>query len=239
MGTSTARKAPPKGAYWRKAKTAAAHYAANGEAARLSVAEVVARYAVAVAPVGWDSQPDQNLLEATARTAAALNRFYETWEAQGWQRALAQLGIAAHAGHNWEALMPAVLDALAGPGAHLAEAVARTALLDHFAAMGLLDDVTGPVTSNVDAPPLPPGDGAWHFLALALFHRYIADMGETLEFHAPSVAAGRERQEAIRAHFLAQLNLLLSLTGEEDGWQSQPLTWVENFLGLLANYHGR
>ncbi|MGQ9921994.1 MAG: hypothetical protein ACUVRZ_11820 [Desulfobacca sp.] len=239
MGTSSARKAPQKGAYWRKAKAAAAHYAAKGPASRLSVAEVMARYALALASQdGVDPEAPGSLPEVR-RTAAALKVFYETWETQGFFTALEHLGIQSLPEHTWENLIPALLEALAGPGARLDEAVARAALLDHFVAMGLMAELVAPVGAVAAAPPLPAVDGAWHFLALALFHRCYADLGETLEFYAPTVAAGQLRQEAMKAHVLAQLNLLIALAGEADGWESQTERWFQHLLALLGNYHVR
>lgn len=239
MGTSSARKAPQQGAYWRKAKAAAAHYAAKGAASRFSVAEVVARYVLALAPLDWADLIPAGLLPEVRRTAAALGDFYETWETQGWFTALKHLGIPIQPDQTWETLIPALLEALAGPGASLDEAVARSSLLDHFAAMGLLADLAAPIVAAAAEPPLPAADGAWHFLALALFHRCCADLGETLEFYAPTVAAGQQRQEALQAHILSQLNLLIPLAGKVDGWENQTETWLQNLLALLGNYHVR
>lgn len=235
MGTSAARRAPQKGVFWRKAKAAAAHFAAEGTPSRFSVAEVVGRYVLALAPLDWSGMVPSGALPEVARLAAALGRFYETWETQGIQAALEYYGVPNQAGQSWATLLPALLETLAGPGASLAEAVARTALLDHFTAMGFLADLTAPVTAGL--PPLPASDGVWHFLALALYRHAIADLGETLEFYAPTLAAGRQRLEAIKAHILAQLNLLIPLSGEGESWESQTETWLQSFLMLLGNYH--
>jgi hypothetical protein len=239
MGTSSARKAPQKGAYWRKAKAAAAHFAAKGPESRFSVAEVAARYVLALAPLDWSDLVPADALPAVRRTAAALGDFYQTWKTQGWSAALDHLGLPIRRDQTWETLIPALLGALAGPGASLDEAVARAALLDHFAALGLLADLTATPSSAAPEPPLPAGDGVWHFLALALFQRCLADLGETLEFYAPTVAAGKQRQEALKAHFLAQLNLLIPLAGEVDWWEGQPETFLQSLLALLGSYHVR
>jgi hypothetical protein len=238
MGTSSARKAPQKGAYWRKAKAAAAHYAAKGPESRIAVAEVVARYVAALAPRDWADRVPVDSLPEVRRTAAALGYFYQTWETQGWSAALEHLDIQTQPDQTWETLIPALLEALAGPGASLTEAVARVALLDHLAAMGLLATIPAPISAAAAGPPLPAIAGAWHFLALALFHQYIADLGETLEFYAPTVAAGRQRQEALKAHFLAQLNLLVPVASGVDWWESELETWLQSLLALLGSYHG-
>ncbi len=178
-------------------------------------------------------------LPEVAQLAAALGRFYETWETQGFLAALECCGVPSQTGLTWATLLPTLLEAMAGPGATLAEAVARAALLDHFTAMGFLADLTVPVSESPGTPPLPASDGVWHFLALALYRSAIADLGETLEFWAPTLAAGAQRLEAIKAHLLAQLNLLIPLGGEGKSWESQTETWLQSFLILLGNYHGR
>ncbi len=215
-----------------------AHYAAMGPASRLAVAEVVARYVIALAPLNQVGMVPSGSLPAVTQTAAALGTFYEMWETQGWFAALNHFGVQIQTDHTWETLIPALLGALAGPGAGLDEAVARTALLDHFAAMGLLADLAAPIAAAA-APPLPAAEGAWHFLALALYHRCIADLGETLEFYAPTVAEGRQRQEALKAHFLGQFNLLVPMLGDADAWESHPEIWLMNFIALLGNYDVR
>gem|GEM_PF-6338086 len=234
MGTSSARRDTPKGAYWRKAKAAAAWFV--GPEPRFSVAEVVARYVLALAPLDSAYQVPPGALPEVVRTGAALGAFYEMWHDQGWEAALSQLDVPPQARQSWQTLIPTLLEALAGPGATLDQAVARTALLAHWEDMGLLTELSTDVTGE---PPLPAADGVWHFLALALFHRAIADLGETLEFWASAPAVGLERQEAIKDHIMAQLNLLITLARDSDSWEAQTEAWLQDFLILLGNYHVR
>ncbi len=235
MGTSTARRGPQKGVFWRKAKTAAARFAAEGSPSRYPAAAVVARHILALVPLDWAEMVPAGALPAISRTAAALGVFYETWETQGWAAAREYFDLPPQAGQSWETLIPALLGALAGRGADLDEAVARTALLDHFQAMGLFPDQEAPPAASA-GPPLPAVDAAWHVLALGLFHRLIADLGATLEFQAPDPVVGRQRQEALKDHILAQINLLTPMAAEVDDWQSQTDSWLQGLITLLGKY---
>jgi hypothetical protein len=205
MGTSSARKAPV-GRFWRPAKTSASRFASGSEASPRQVQEVVARYLTALKPDDPDAVGGAPVfLPDLVRTAASLGDFYRTWQQHGWRAALEKLGLPPADDQAGKAILPALLDKLAGPGAGLEEAVSRAALIDHLlpvlAVYGNPDQAAG-------APPsAPPGIAAsvGNFLGLALYRKWQSDLGEPLEFHAPSITQGIQRQQELKAHILAKL----------------------------------
>lgn len=225
MGTSTARKAPG-GKYWRTAKTAMARFASGKEATPPQVNEVVARYLTALKADDGKGSGDTAFLPTIARTAASLGNFYRSWRQDGWEAALASLGVNPA---NRPELMPALLDRLAGPGGTLAEAVARAALLDHLAAV---------LSSGYD-PATPGADSEVNtFLGLALKHKLLSDLGETVEFHAPTVAQGMARQEEIRAYFLTRIRSLESAKPDKSPFDETGAI-LNTIFTVLGDPHGR
>lgn len=205
MGTSSARKAPG-GKFWRTAKITVARFAAGAEASPPKAKEVVARYLAALTADAADrKEAGGGVLPVIAETAASLGKFYRSWEQQGWETALAGLGLDAVAAGQ-TASMPALLDQLAGPGGSLEEAVARAALLDHLETV-LAVAAAGQPTATFTAPN-DALSRVSHFLGLALYHNLLSDLGESLEFHAPTVSLGYQRQAELRACLSAALSAL-------------------------------
>ncbi len=203
VGTSTARQAPG-GKFWRTAKTAMARFASGKEASPPQVNEVVARYLTALQADYGEGNDDTAFLPTMARTAASLGNFYQHWQQHGWEAALASLGVNRRR-PTGEEIMSALLDRLAGPGDTLAAAVTRAALLDHLDAV--LSSGYDPTTPSAN---LDYNDKIRIFLGLALFRKLLSDLGESLEFHAPTMAQGIARQEEIRSHFLTRIRALES-----------------------------
>jgi hypothetical protein len=205
MGTSSARKAPA-GKFWRAAKTAASRFASGKETSPPLAQEVVARYLNALESHNPEpSSGMRSLLGDIVRAAATLGNFYHLWKQEGWEAALESLGLNPVTLQSREAVMPALLDRLAGPGAGLNEAAARAALIDH------LDPVLSAgehpaQTKGPSDPYCPPGiSGLLEFLGLALYRKLLSDLGDPLEFQAPSITQGLQRQEEIKSHILANL----------------------------------
>ena len=218
MGTSSARKAPV-GKFWRTAKTAVARFASGKEASPPQVQEVVARYLTALKADAADH--NDNFLPFLVGAAASLGNFYHHWEQNGWGAALAKLGLNPADAWNREAIIPALLDRLVGPGNKLAEAVARAALIDHLEPVLSVAEKFPPTETFSDLNRL---NKTSHFLGLALGRKLLSDLGESLEFHAPTLSLGKRRQEELRAYILASIPALepveatdVSFTAEQVG----------------------
>jgi hypothetical protein len=202
VGTSSARKAPV-GKFWRTAKTYASRFASGKEASPPQAKEVVARYLTALKADAADH--NENFLPLLAGAAAALGNFYHHWEQNGWEAALANLGLPPVQAQNREDMIPALLDRLIGPGNKLAEAVARAALIDHLEPVLAVYEKFPPTQTFSDSNRL---NKISHFLGLALGRKLLSDLGESLEFHSPSLSLGRQRQEELRSHILARIRAL-------------------------------
>jgi hypothetical protein len=195
VGTSSARKAPVS-KYWRTAKSFASRFASGKEASPPRVGEVVARYLTALRSHAPRSiEATGGLLPDVVRTAASLGDFYHDWQQSGRETALNRLGINQAASLAPAESIPALVDRLAGPGARLAEAVARAALIDHLGSGSL-------------SPAASASAGICNFLGLALFRKFLSDLGEPLEFHAPTPTAGLARQAEVKSHILATIAAL-------------------------------
>jgi hypothetical protein len=233
MGTSTARQAPG-GKFWRTAKTTMARFASGKEASPPGVSEVVARYVTALQVDSGDTLEATAFLPAMVRTAASLENFYQCWQRDGWEAALTSLGESRANYFQPEEIMSALLDRLAGPGDTLAAAVTRAALGDHLdAVLSSASDPAAPAADSDDAAIVSI------FLALALHRKLLSDLGETLEFHAPTVARGLDRQEEIRAYLLTEIRALPP-AGPAAPWTGDHApAFLNNLLTLLAKPHVR
>jgi hypothetical protein len=238
VGTSSARKAPV-GKFWRTAKTSASRFASGKEATPPQVQEVVTHYLTALKSHDPDAVGGtQTFLPDLVRTAASLGDFYRTWQQHGWDAALGRLGLDP-AGHGArEAIMPALLDELAGTGARLDEAVSRAALIDHL--VPVIEAGGNPDQAEV----LPSLDSldimalVRHFLGMALYRKWQSDLGEPLEFHAPTIPQGVQRQEELKAYILANLALPATGATETEAFSLvQTATLLERLIADLGGRH--
>ena len=239
MGTSSARKAPV-GKFWRPAKISIARFASGKEASPPTVQEVVARYLAALTSDAADRQEaGGDFLPVIAEAAASLGNFYRGWEQEGWEAALAGLGLDAVAAGKTD-IMPALLDKLAGPGNTLAEAVARAALIDHLEPVLPFIEKSPPWQKSSDSSPMRSLLNVSHFLGLALYRKLLSDLGESLEFHAPALHLGTQRQEEMRSHILARLQALEPTESPGASFSDDHLAAVlDQILTLLGSRHGR
>lgn len=199
MGTSSSRRAPG-GRPWRRVKAFAGRYA-SGAAAAPQVAEVVAHYCQAL---GQESpETIKGRWSATLATASSLAAFYQTWIHQGWSAALAGLGVEAATGDSKNWIWLTIVDRLAGSGASLAQATARAALLDHF-----LGWRRGPGSAElaVRPPKLAELPGRLvDYLGRALAAGLAADLGEILEYRAPTASRGHHCYLELREEIASRL----------------------------------
>jgi hypothetical protein len=234
VGTSSARKAPV-GKFWRPAKISLARFASGKEASPPTVQEVVTRYlTVLTSDADYDKEGAKNFLPLLVGAAASLGNFYRGWEQEGWEAALAGLGLDAVAAGKAD-IMPALLDKLAGPGNTLAEAVVRAALLDHLEPVLPFREKSPPRQKSSDSSPIRSFLNVAHFLGQALYRKLLSDLGESLEFHAPAVHLGTQRQEEIRYHILASVPALEPPEPADDSFSANQVAAVlAKFLTLLG-----
>lgn len=238
MGTSSARKAPV-GKFWRRAKTLASRYASGQDASTPRVEEVVAGYLTALEQPSGEREMTGGgaIIPALVQTATSLAHFYALLVEQGWTAALNHLGVDQATAQTPGTLIPALLDRLAGPGARLEEATLRSALIDHLTAC--LATTADPYTKTVDPEPrdLPMVNRVLNFLGLALFQRFLSDLGESLEFKAPSVTFGIKRQEEVKSYILAQSCVLAKVSYRSScTLSSQPAEAIEELLTRLVDH---
>jgi hypothetical protein len=240
VGTSSARKAPV-GKFWRTAKTSASRFASGKEASPPQVQEVVARYCTALESHNPEAGGETTaLLPDVVRTAASLGNFYRDWQHFGWEAALNRLGLALATYQAKDEIIPALLDKLAGPGSRLDQAVARAALIDHLESV-LLDaknSARAAVTSGLQCPDGVAG--VRNFLGLALFRKLLSDLGEPLEFHAPTVNLGVVRQEEIKSYIQKNLQALVTTATPDDSFSpGQAAAQLKLIITRLAGSHDR
>jgi hypothetical protein len=172
MGTSSARRGPTS-ALWRAAKGAATRYLSPEGGGALNAREVVARYLAAL-----EETPGQGdrlaVFRVTRKVGQELGAFWAEANSQGWEKVLADRGLAALARGDAGMLAQGLSGALAGSGGGLQEAVARTALT-------LV--LRGAWQSGGRATP---AQMVRQFLTTAVTLRLTLDLGEPLEAAAGS-----------------------------------------------------
>lgn len=188
MGTSSARRAPTS-RVWRQAKAAATRYLAADDSAPVTAGEVAARYVRALKE--WSGPEGGGPLAAftlTRQTAQHLGGFCRQVSEPGWWGALNQGQLADVLAESPEAAAHALAAAWLEGHDGLEEAALRPALISRLGKIlhALGEAQAGPSASAVVQEV--PG-----FLAEALFHRLVFDLGESLESAAPdwrTLAAG-------------------------------------------------
>lgn len=229
MGTSAARQAP-SGRYWRRAKIILGRFAANqGDAPRAE--EVVAHYSAALHFEAAGSGSE--LLAAMGATAADLAEFYRIGLTHGWLAALGLLGLANLTPRNPSSWWPQLVERLAGIGASLAQATARTALIAHFAAHFNLEASCPQEVWSLLRPEQVPHllvDYLGRFLATGL----LVDLGEILELRAPQVKAAHQCRLALQEAILARLHRLAAFRSLLASQQEEPPALQETIRGLIA-----
>ena len=79
-----------------------------------------------------------------------------------------------------------------------------------------------------------------HFLGLALYRKLLSDLGESLEFHAPALHLGTQRQEEMRSHILARIQALEPTETAGASFSVDHMAAVlDQILTLLGSRHGR
>jgi hypothetical protein len=227
------------GTFWRTAKTWTSRFASGKEASPPQVQEVVARYLTALqSPHPNAAGGTQGFLPDLVRTAASLGNFYRTWQQQGWDAALRGLGLNPTGSQARAAVIPDLLDKLAGTGAGLAEAVSRAGLIDHLAVVlgagGNPDQAAG--ASGLASPDIIAS--VRHFLGMALYRKWQSDLGESLEFHAPTIPQGLQRQEELKVYLMGQLALPATGAARAETFSlAQTTTLVERLIADLGGRH--
>uniref|UniRef100_A0A7C5ALF5 Uncharacterized protein n=1 Tax=Desulfobacca acetoxidans TaxID=60893 RepID=A0A7C5ALF5_9BACT len=229
MGTSTARRGPGTAA-WRWAKGAATRYMASEDISH-GAQELLSRYVAALKESSRASA--QGLLadfRLIRKVAQNLGELGERSRALGLPEALADMGLPPLATAPGEvAALSLVARWLPGEFG-LEAAVAATALAP------CLKKLWGEDTA---APP-PKGSAGLvkTFLALALAHRLLLDLGESLEGAATSWSVFNERS-ALLEKKLQEAAQSVSLTPPRSGeWLGLPgWLWVTRVLeNLFHNY---
>ena len=238
MGTSSARKAPG-GKFWRTAKTSMARFASGKEASPPQAKDVVAKYLAALEADFGEVSQDKEFVPTIVRTATSLENFYRHWKQNGLEEALESLGLNKAVVQNREMIVPALLDKMVGTGDTLAEAVTRAALIDHLN-LALSSGNFNPTAKPADLDPDNDFINVQTFLGLALFRKLMSDLGESLEFHAPTLVQGIERQEEIRSHILTGIQALkpAGITGTSFSFR-QTASILDRILTRLGSRHER
>jgi len=246
MGTSMGRKAPT-GKFWRLAKATISRFSSPQNRGRVSVAEVAACYAQALEESPSEAGPGREPFPHIRQVAQDLGRFFQTLARQGLAEALIELGLEQQIGRPPLTWLPALVDTLAGPGAVLEAAVARSALIDVLS--GELVASSESYASWRDRWPgaSAPATITAHlrsFLAEAVFQKLAADLGEAVEAQAGDTPNGAQRLEELRNFIKEQIFLTPAATEPFDlSWTaSQRQAWIDGqlqqLLGRLAADHG-
>ncbi len=241
MGTSMARKAPT-GKYWRLAKTSASRFGSPKNTGQVSAAEVVARYVIAVKhnPEGIGPTPAAPIFPQIRQVAGNLGRFYQKLALYGSDQALGDLGLGELIGSPLQTTLPVLVDTLAGAGAALEEAVARSALIE------VLAKEFSPTMNGFNKwEELRPGKPSAriisgrirNFLAEAVYQKLASDLGEALEAQAKDINSGVQRQLELRKFIQGRLDP--QTEGKEEfelSWsEDQVLAWIDRQLRHLLN----
>ncbi|MFP3867959.1 MAG: hypothetical protein ACLFUU_07345 [Desulfobacteraceae bacterium] len=235
MGTSTARKAPT-GKFWRRAKASASRFSSSKNNGQVSAAEVVAGYVTAIK----DNQAAAPIFPQIQQVAGNLGRFYQKLALHGLDQAWRDFGLDELIGTPMPSTLPALVDILAGPGAALEAAVARSALIEILAA--------GPVSTKdgyFEQRAAKPGEPSpqtisgriRNFLAEAVYQKLASDLGEALEAQAADSWTGAARLQELRQSIQGILPPPDEEIEEFDlSWSDlQSRAWIEAQLQLLLD----
>jgi hypothetical protein len=201
MGTSSRRNAP-RGGGWTRAKTAASQFASGAALA----SDVTSAYVGAFGGSskasrgnggGGGSGRPHGAFVGAKKTARSLGSFLGGLASKGLEQTLRDFGLDKLIGRPAPEVVSGIVDALAGPGASLDEAVARNALVE---VMGELYDEGNPAYENlvdnweagidrdrcVDLLEL--------FLVEAIYQKMLSDLADRVETHSDSAAITRKKE---------------------------------------------
>lgn len=231
MGTSMARKAPT-GKFWRAAKAAASRFSSPHNTGHFGVSEVVSRYIAALRETTFPASTGS--LAAIRQVAENLGAFHSRVAKVGVERALEEHGLNNLISRPPEEMIAGWVDMLAGPGALLEEAVARSTLVDgvvkNFQASGVSWHRYLQEISSVTAITSTIRD----YLATALFHKLCSDLGESLEAQAQDAATGLRHRQNIGLFIQQRRRQLDEGDSLDIDWsQADRQTWISRQLATL------
>lgn len=228
MGTSSSRNAPTGGG-WTSAKRTASRFASGAALA----SDVASAY---IGALGGSSSASRGAggaggggaggtFSSTRKVARRLGSFFGSVASRGLDQTLRDFDLGDLVGKPAHEVISGIVDALAGPGATLDEAVARVALVE---VMGeLYNEVDATYESLVDSWEHAVGRDRCVelfelFLVESIYQKMISDLADRIEGHANSVAMTRARELELRDYIKKMVRFDL---GQNDplqiDWQGQ------------------
>jgi hypothetical protein len=170
------------------------------------------------------------------QAAQNLSAFHCRVAKMGVERALEEYGLKHLIGGPPQEIIPVLVDILAGPGALLEEAVARSALVDWLAKEPQESYASWRQHLQGDSSAAAITVNIRDYLAAAIFHKLCSDLGEPLEAQAQDVATGLRHRQTIKFFIYG----VCSQLGEGDSldidWpQADQKTWIFRQLDVLLS----
>ena len=235
MGTSRARRAPTS-KLWQRAKRAMTRFAAAPQADPAMAADVFAIYSLARQDSLAVSSPipgsPMESLEAVAQRVAD---FYTLWGRYGLTLALKTLGWAERPPESAAPWPIRLVDTLAGAASDLEAAVARVSLL--AALRQEFEEGAGERHPETAKKPSSAEVGGMiqEFIALALYHRVMSDLGESLEARAPDVNLGLARAGTLKSVIEQKVAAVMAEIPFDITWpQARRHDWVGRSFAALG-----
>jgi hypothetical protein len=231
MGTSTARRAPTTRA-WRQAKAAATRYLSPDSPAPVMARQVAARYVNALEEGPGQAAGGALAAFALARKVAQnLGEFCQQVKNQHWQATLERWGLAVPTSQPPEATAHA-LAIMWLPQAHgLAEDALRPALIS------LLTEILRAFSESPEGhTDSGPSEAVVRFLAAALYHRLVFDLGESLEAAAPGWRIFSEGLAKLKAELTKAAETGAGKAPAPSDWQGlEGWLWVTRLVEKMLN----